>query len=90
MTEKRFTSEYDRCGYYTEIIDEQKELDLSLPNPKKNLTIEELVNLLNELNDEDERLKQRIKELELLNDGLKYALQNIRKIDVEIDVGDKE
>ena len=39
---------------------------------------------------ENEQLKQRIKELELLNDCLNYALENIRKIDVEIDVGDKE
>jgi len=36
---------------------------------------------------ENEQLKQRITELELLNDGLNYALKNIRKIDVEIDVG---
>ena len=37
--------------------------------------------------EENEQLKQRITELELLNDGLNYALKNIRKIDVEIDVG---
>lgn len=47
MTEKRFFSEDNCCGYYTEIIDNEKELDLSLHNPKKNLTIEELVDLLN-------------------------------------------
>ena len=45
---------------------------------------EELIRLY----DENEQLKQKTKELELLNDGLNYALQNIRKIDVEIDVGD--
>ena len=114
MTAKRFINEDGCWGYYTEIIDNEKELDLSLPNPKKNLTIGELVELLNQfqeenkklkqvnemlqmdfamternLIEENEQLKQRIKELELLNDGLKYALQNIRKIDVEIDVGDK-
>lgn len=60
MIEKRFTSEYDRCGYYTEIIDEQKELDLSIPNPKKNLTIEELVDLLNVLYNENEELKKDV------------------------------
>lgn len=47
ITEKRFISEDDCCGYYTEIIDNEKELDLSLYNPQKNLTIEELVDLLN-------------------------------------------
>ena len=45
---------------------------------------------LNNVLDENEQLKQRIKELELLNNSLNYALQNIRKIDVEIDVRDKE
>lgn len=50
MTEKRFVNEDDCCGYYTEIIDNKKEVDLSLHNPKKNLTIEELVDLLNEQN----------------------------------------
>ena len=50
----------------------------------------QVLKILNQLTEENEQLKQRIKELELLNDGLKYALQNIRKIDVEIDVGDKE
>ena len=43
-----------------------------------------------ELEKENEQLKKRIKELELLNNGLNYALQNVRKIDVEIDVGDKK
>ena len=65
MTEKRFVREDDCYGYYTEIIDNEKELDLSLPNPKKNLTIEELVDLMNELADENEQLKsenQRVSE----------------------------
>ena len=60
MTEKRFVSEDGCCGYYTEIIDNEKELDLSLPNPKKNLTIEELVDLMNELADENEQLKEHL------------------------------
>ena len=41
-----------------------------------------------ELQKENEQLKKRISELELLNDGLNYALKNIKKIDVEIDLGD--
>lgn len=63
MTEKRFVSEDDCYGYYTEIIDNEKELDLSLPNPKKNLTIDELVDLMNELADENEWLKSEIQKL---------------------------
>ena len=63
MTKKRFISEDNCCGYYTEIIDNEKELDLSIPNPKKNLIIEELVDLLNELNEENERLRKCINEI---------------------------
>ena len=48
---------------------------------------QEYLQRANQLEDENEQLKQRITELELLNDGLNYALKNIRKIDVEIDVG---
>lgn len=44
----------------------------------------QVVDLLNE----NEQLKQRIFELELLNDGLNYVLKNIKKINVKIDVGD--
>lgn len=57
MTAKRFVSEDDCYGYYTEIIDNEKKLDLSLPNPRKNLTIEELVNILNILYEENQQLK---------------------------------
>ena len=56
MTEnKRFWSEDYSVGYYTEIVDNDKEL-ADVPNPKKNLTIEEVVDLLNELNDENQRI----------------------------------
>ena len=37
--------------------------------------------LLNELHEENQRLK-------LENDGLRYALKNIKQIDVKIDIGD--
>lgn len=40
-----------------------------------------LMELLNELDSENQRLK-------LENDGLRYALKNIKQIDVEIDIGD--
>ena len=60
MTQKRFVSEDNCCGYYTEIIDNEKQLDLSLHNPKKNLTIEELVDLLNTLHEENLKLKGKV------------------------------
>ena len=63
MTEKRFLSEDNCCGYYTEIIDNEKELDLSLYNPKKNLIIEELVDLLNE---QHETIKRKNKQINYL------------------------
>lgn len=44
---------------------------------------DEVVNRLNELHDENQRLK-------LENDGLRYALKNIKQIDVEIDIGGAE
>ena len=64
MTKKRFRSDDDCAGYYTEIIDEEKELDLSLPNPKKNLTIEELLECLNM---QDMEIKVLRKELHLVH-----------------------
>ena len=64
MTKKRFRSEDNCIGYYTEIIDEEKELDLSLPNPKKNLTIEELLECLNM---QDMEIKALRKELHLVH-----------------------
>jgi len=53
MTEKRFWSEDYSVRYYTEIVDNEKELK-DVPNPKKNLTIEEVVDTLNELAEEKE------------------------------------
>ncbi len=64
MTKKRFRSDDDCAGYYTEIIDEEKELDLSLPNPKKNLTIEEVLECLNM---QDMEIKALRKELHLVH-----------------------
>lgn len=64
MTKKRFRSDDNCVGYYTEVIDEEKELDLSLTNPKKNLTIEEL---LERLNMQDMEIKALRKELHLVH-----------------------
>jgi hypothetical protein len=82
MTDKRFVSEDDCCGYYTVIIDNEKELDLSLPNPKKNLTIEELMDLLNSLNDENEELKQSVNNLK--DTIIKITIAYQRKYDRNI------
>lgn len=80
MTEKRFwlvpLDYYGECRF---VRDNNRIGEKSMSN-------EEVVELLNVLSTENRQLKQRITELELLNDGLNYALKNIRKIDVEIDV----
>ena len=62
MTEKRFWSEDYSVRYYTEIVDNEKELK-DVPNPKKNLTIEEVVDTLNELHEENKELKKENEEL---------------------------
>ena len=71
---KRFHSESNCIGYYTEIIDEQKKLDLKIPNPKKNLLVEELVDLLNALYEENEQLRQ---EVETLHEELAHFLGDV-------------
>ena len=77
MTEKRFWSDDYSVGYYTEIVDNDKELQ-DVPNPKKNLTIGELLDLLNGLNDENKELK---KENEQLKERIKELEQEIEKLD---------
>ena len=80
MTEKRF----EIADYPTDIIDTVtgKEYRMSSYYPH----MEIICDLLNELHEENQQLQNRIKELELLNDGLNYALKYIRQIDVEIDI----
>ena len=67
MTEKRF--------YLDENGINDKEYEFSI------LSEEELVDRINELNDENKKLK-------LENIGLKYALKYIKEIDVKIEVDD--
>lgn len=57
MTEKRFCSEDYNVGYYAEIVDNEKVLDLNLDNPSKRLLINECVDVLNTLYEENQRLK---------------------------------
>ena len=60
MSEKRFTSKDYTIDYYTEIVDNEKELDPTIPNPSQRLLIGEAVDLLNE---QDREIKQLKKEL---------------------------
>ena len=81
MTEKRFTLTFDDkiVDNLTGIIhDVHSGYDVAM----------DLSGLLNELYDENQQYKNRINELELLNDGLNHALKNIKQIDVEIDLND--
>ena len=89
MNEKRFVSEDDCYGYYTEIIDNEKELDLSLPNPKKNLTIEELVELLNNLNGENEQLRKENKKLNCIIEQLEAKYED-KGFSLAYDMGECE
>ena len=76
MTEKRFWSKDYSVGYYTEIVDNDKEL-ANVPNPKKNLTIEEAIDLLNELAEENEQLKNKIDVLEDDNETYHKSLEKL-------------
>ena len=60
-------------------VDEEKELDLSLPNPKKNLTIEEL---LERLNMQDIEIKTLRKELHLVHMSSMFSTVKSFKGDV--------
>ena len=80
MTKKRFWSEDYSVGYYTEIVDNKKELK-DVPNPKKNLTIEEVVDNLNELYEEvmdlrRENTKFKLTVSEIIEDMQKYVDDN--------------
>ena len=99
MTEKRFevhsmiacmdigeTIDLEVCKNLIEKYGSSADIDLLITDNGKNMTYQEVCDLLNNLNDENKELKHRVAELELLNDGLNYALKYIRKIDVEIDV----
>lgn len=67
MGEKRFEITEYGSDYYIEIIDNEKELDESIPNPSQKLSLIECVDLLNEqqdtiqsLKEENRKLKKRI------------------------------
>lgn len=95
MTEK-FTIESERINNtYSIHIRKDGEVIFEISNwnslsEMHKVECEEFVDYLNEVTHENKELKQRVAELELLNDGLNYALKYIKKIDVEIDIGDVE
>ena len=59
MSEKRFTSKDYNTDYYTEIIDNEKELDTTIPNPSQRLLIGEAVDLLNEYEENLQRCREK-------------------------------
>lgn len=65
---KRFLSADYGHQYYTEIVDTEKELDESVDNPSKRLTITECIDLLNELDEDNATLRKE-------NEDLKFALR---------------
>ena len=85
-----FKSEMNRKYIDRKIIETQNgeyRFELYLPdNYLETFSETGLLNRMNELTSENKRLEQRINELEFVNDGLRYALSNIKKTDVEIDV----
>lgn len=52
------------------------------------MSFDEVVDKLNCFDKEVKELKGQVIKLELLNNDLSYALENIKKIDVEIDLND--
>lgn len=97
MTEKRFTLKEDTEWWFVgdntiKVNEFGYREDLGIDGLargiKQELTEQEVVDLLNQLSEENKQLKQRINELELLNDRLNYALQNIHKINMEVVLDD--
>ena len=64
MNEKRFEITEYGSDYYIEIIDKEKELDESIPNPSQKLSLIECVDLLNEQQSKIRELEEEKMELE--------------------------
>ena len=71
---RRFLSADYGHQYYTEIVDTEKELDESVDNPSKRLTITECVDLLNDFALTIDKLKKDNTALRKENKDLKFAL----------------
>ena len=72
---KRFLSTDYGHQYYTEIVDTEKELDESVDNPSKRLTITECIDLLNAFALTIDKLDEDNTALRKENEDLKFALR---------------
>ena len=72
---KRFLSADYGHQYYTEIVDTEKELDESVNNPSKRLTITECIDLLNDFALTIDKLDEDNTALRKENEALKFALR---------------
>lgn len=72
---KRFLSADYGHQYYTEIVDTKKELDESVDNPSKRLTITECIDLLNAFALTIDKLDEDNTALRKENEDLKFALR---------------
>lgn len=72
---KRFLSADYGHQYYTEIVDTEKELDESVDNPSKRLTITECIDLLNDFALTIDKLDEDNTALLKENEDLKFALR---------------
>ena len=72
---KRFLSADYGHQYYTEIVDTEKELDESVDNPSKRLTITECIDLLNAFALTIDKLDEDNTSLRQENEDLKFALR---------------
>ena len=72
---KRFLSADYGHQYYTEIVDTEKELDESVDNPSKRLTITECIDLLNDFALTIDKLNEDNTALRKENEDLKFALR---------------
>lgn len=72
---KRFLSADYGHQYYTEIVDTEKELDESVDNPSKRLTITECIDLLNDFALTIDKLNEDNTVLRKENEDLKFALR---------------
>lgn len=72
---KRFLSADYGHQYYTEIVDTEKELDESIDNPSKRLTITECIDLLNDFTLTIDKLNEDNTALRKENEDLKFALR---------------
>lgn len=72
---KRFLSADYGHQYYTEIVDTEKELDESVDNPSKRLTITECIDLLNDFVLTIDKLDEDNAALRKENEDLKFTLR---------------